>query len=197
MVSQLAGHPNIVKYHRAWQDNGRFWIAMDLCRGGTLKTVLQTQGLLPLDRINGYCHGILSGLSHIHSANLLHLDLKPDNIFLDNESGIKIGDFGLCIPANQWDEQEGDKRYLAPEVLTGQATFATDIFSVGLMLYQMLLGIRDLPGDGAEWHALRNGNVVMNVDEERERCANIARMMLHPEPTRRPTALFLITTGDN
>jgi serine/threonine protein kinase len=121
--------------------------------------------------------------------------LKPDNIFLNNESGIKIGDFGLCVHAEDWDEQEGDKRYLAPEVLAGHASFAADIFSVGLILYQMLIGIKDLPGDGQQWHELQDGSFVINVDDVQRGCANIAGTMLNPEPHLRPTAQQLISTA--
>ena len=116
------------------------------------------------------------------SSSLLHFLTRslrqPDNLFLCDEVGIKIGDFGLCIREDEWEDQEGDRRYLAPEILNSQATCKSDVFSAGLIIFQvtyrprplhsllsslapthdrsqMLKNLKDLPGNGNDWHLLR------------------------------------------
>ena len=159
IAATCSNHPNIVKYERAWQDKGYFYIVMELCEEGTLRSLIDynadQQQAMPVEQIQHISQGMMTGLHHIHSANFLHLDLKPDNLFLSSAFGIKIGDFGLVVENGRWEDEEGDKRYLAPELLQGSADFKSDIFSAGLIVYQMLTGQQDLPGNGPAWHALR------------------------------------------
>ncbi|KAJ1476349.1 kinase-like domain-containing protein [Baffinella frigidus] len=169
-VAQLGHHPNLVHYERAWQDDGHFFLVMELCTGGTLQKLIQglqggtlekliqgLQGPMVLEDTRNYAKGLLRGLARLHAQSLLHLDLKPDNLFLMPDGGVKIGDFGLCLPATEWDEEEGDREYLAPEILENVASPAADIFSAGLVMYQMLYGVKRLPGNGPEWTAIRSG----------------------------------------
>jgi serine/threonine protein kinase len=130
---------------------------MELCTAGTLRGLIDQEGFILLDRIRILMHGFLSGLERLDSHDLIHLDLKPDNLFLSDDGGLKIGDFGLCHPASEWDADEGDGAYIAPEVLNEKATPVADIFSAGLILYQMLVGIKRLPRQGCEWRRLRSG----------------------------------------
>jgi mitosis inhibitor protein kinase SWE1 len=130
---------------------------MELCTGGTLRGLIDKEGFISLNRIRMLMHGFLSGLELLDAHNLIHLDLKPDNLFLSDDGGLKIGDFGLCHPASEWDADEGDGAYIAPEVLNEKATSAADIFSAGLIIFQMLVGIPRLPRQGSEWRRLRSG----------------------------------------
>ncbi len=131
---------------------------MELCTGGTLRGLIDKEGFISLNRIQMLMHGFLSGLELLDVHNLIHLDLKPDNLFLSDDGGLKIGDFGLCHPASEWDADEGDGAYIAPEVLNEKPTSAADIFSAGLILFQMLVGIPRLPRQGSEWRRLRSGD---------------------------------------
>jgi membrane-associated tyrosine/threonine-specific cdc2-inhibitory kinase len=97
-VAQLGHHPNLVHYERAWQDDGHFFIVMELCRVGTLgRLIAETHGPIQAETARNYAKGMLRGLARLHAQELLHLDLKPDNLFLMSDGGIKIGDFG-CAP---------------------------------------------------------------------------------------------------
>ena len=102
---------------------------------------------------------IASGLEHIHSNGLIHLDIKSANIFLDDAGALKIGDFGLAFQSKEElsDESEGDKVYLAPEVLSGRYGPKNDIFSFGCVLLE-LATFKTLPTEDHEWHMLREGD---------------------------------------
>jgi len=197
-VAELGSHPNIVKYHRAWQEDGHFFIAMELCTGGTLANLIQRVDMIPTQQVKNLTGGILSGLVNLHSNKLMHLDLKPENLFLCNEAHIKIGDFGLCVRATQQaDAEEGDREYMAPELLNDPASQAADIFSTGLILYQMLMGRKRLPGYGDEWIQLRQGNVRMDVTPDKQFMASQSQWMISPEPAARPSAEQQVQTFTN
>jgi serine/threonine protein kinase len=193
-VAELKPHKNIVRYDRyfdhdilftfpasssifffrAWQDAGHYFIVMELCTGGTLRGLIVKEGFISLNRIRMLMHGFLSGLELLDMHNLIHLDLKPDNLFLSEDGGLKIGDFGLCHSASEWDSDEGDGAYIAPEVLNEKATSAADIFSAGLILFQMLVGIQNLPRQGSEWRRLRSGeDLFADIPPGRETDSNM------------------------
>jgi mitosis inhibitor protein kinase SWE1 len=87
----------------------------------------------------------------------MHLDLKPDNVFITSEGVLKIGDFGLALPwpAPEYSDAEGDRRYLGPEVLQGQFDKSADVFALGLTTIEMACNIW-LPDNGLAWTGLRN-----------------------------------------
>jgi mitosis inhibitor protein kinase SWE1 len=102
---------------------------------------------------------MLQGLQHIHNAGFVHLDLKPSNIFIDFEGTLKIGDFGMTssLPVVKGPDFEGDREYLAYEVLRGEIDKPADIFSLGLIMLEVAANVK-LPDNGATWQALRFGD---------------------------------------
>ena len=102
----------------------------------------------------------VQGLKHIHNASFLHLDLKPANILITFEGVLKIADFGMATtwPATKGTEVEGDREYIAPEVLRGQCDKSTDVFALGLMMLE-IAGNIELPDNGAIWQRLRSGDM--------------------------------------
>jgi mitosis inhibitor protein kinase SWE1 len=102
----------------------------------------------------------VQGLSTIHGAGYMHLDLKPANVFITYEGTIKIGDFGIATtwPARHGTEGEGDREYMAPEILKGQYDRPADIYSLGLILIEMACNVF-LPDNGPTWQALREGDL--------------------------------------
>lgn len=98
-------------------------------------------------------------MQHIHNAGFVHLDLKPSNILIDFEGTLKIGDFGMAaaLPVIQGPEFEGDREYLAYEVLRGEIDKPADIFSLGLIMLEVAANVK-LPDNGATWQALRFGD---------------------------------------
>lgn len=103
---------------------------------------------------------MMQGLKEIHNAGFMHLDLKPANILITFEGALKIGDFGLAQPctANKGADIEGDREYMAPEMLEGNATQAADIFSLGLMTLEAAANVA-LPDNGPTWVNLRSGDL--------------------------------------
>ena len=145
------------------------------------------------------CHDICAGLSFLHSSKvgLVHNDVKPSNILFVKHPQYgpicKIGDFGMARDVgSSEDGQEGDQKYMALEMLEyGTSYPSTDIFSLGLTLYEMASHIHvTIPPDGHRWHELRCGTTNMN-DFPSDRNAdliNLIRRMMDPKPLYRPSA---------
>jgi serine/threonine protein kinase len=138
-----------------------------------------------------------NGLRHIHKRGYVHLDIKPENILIDHEGTMKIADFGLTAPiAAHHDIMEGDKIYLAPELLEDQVpTPQADIYSLGLILLELAANI-ELPSQGDAWRALRSGHFEEIRFEDyisKDMCEMILSM-LHPVPGERPLLDDIIGT---
>jgi serine/threonine protein kinase len=154
MVASLPEHENIVAQYRAWQEGGHFYIQMDYCDGGSLQQYLERQPggrLGSKEELWGVVADVASGLQFLHGNGVLHLDIKPENLYTKKAtrgtSVWKIGDFGLAIGKEATDWEEGDGDYVAPELLrtlTEQPHPAADIFSLGATVYQCATG-RKLP----------------------------------------------------
>ena len=164
VFKQLGDHPNCLRLHEAWEEEGFLFMRTELCERGSLKQLIDESHSrsesLPEAQIWSFVADIASGLEHIHSNGLIHLDIKSANIFLDDTGALKIGDFGLAFQSKEElsDESEGDKVYLAPEVLSGRYGPQNDIFSFGCVLLE-LATFKTLPTEDREWHMLREGNL--------------------------------------
>jgi mitosis inhibitor protein kinase SWE1 len=99
-------------------------------------------------------------LKHIHDSGFIHLDLKPANILVSFEGVLKIADFGMASrwPAEEGIEGEGDREYIGPEILMGRYDKPADIFSLGLIMFE-IAGNVELPDNGLSWQKLRNGDM--------------------------------------
>ncbi|CAI5992284.1 unnamed protein product [Closterium sp. NIES-65] len=148
-VANVPEHAHIVRYYRGWQQDSHFYLQMELCEGGSLRALLDSLPQpLPEDQVWRFVRQVASGLDHIHSRGVLHLDIKPDNIFIDAHGNLKIGDFGRAVWEQRWDWEEGDGGYLAPELLQDEPpTTATDMYSFGAMLFELVFATR-LPRSG-------------------------------------------------
>ncbi|CAI5535943.1 unnamed protein product [Closterium sp. Naga37s-1] len=98
-VANVPEHAHIVRYYRGWQQDSHFYLQMELCEGGSLRALLDSlPHPLPEDQVWRFVRQVASGLDHIHSRGVLHLDIKPDNIFIDAHGNLKIGgDFGRAV----------------------------------------------------------------------------------------------------
>lgn len=148
-AAALPEHPHCVRYLRGWQQDQHFFVQMELCTGGSLAAVLAALSpgaMLPEADVWRLARELASGLAHCHAHGVLHLDVKPGNVYLDANASAKLGDFGLAILAGMgWGAEEGDGAYVAPEVLNPPAgpdgsplepTPAADVFSLGCTLLE-------------------------------------------------------------
>lgn len=158
------GRDYIVTLVDYWELNGFVFIMTEFCDNGSLDTFLEERGNFSrLDewRVWKILVEIALGLRYIHESGFLHLDIKPANIFITFEGTLKIGDFGMATryPTPPGIEREGDREYIAPEVLSKQI-YGTpaDIFSFGLMMLEIAANII-LPDNGIHWQKLRSGDL--------------------------------------
>ncbi len=141
-------HPHIVPLYDFWRKAGRAYLVMRYLGGGSVRDLMNAQGRLSLDMISRICRQTLSAMAFAHRNGVVHRDIKPDNVFLDEDGNAYLSDFGIAktidADANDTTGQiVGTPAYLAPEQIRGEdATSQSDIYAFGIMLYEMLSGAR-------------------------------------------------------
>ena len=145
-------HPNVVNVFDQGQDADSAYLVMEYLPGITLRDLLQEYGSLTAEQTLDISEAVLSGLAAAHRAGIVHRDLKPENVLLADDGRIKIGDFGLARAATANTATGaallGTVAYLSPELVTrGVADTRSDIYAVGIMMYEMLTGEQPFVGD--------------------------------------------------
>ncbi len=158
--------PNVVPIYDQGQDGEIAYLVMEYLPGVTLRELLREQGQLSVEQTVGIMDSVLSGLSAAHRADIVHRDIKPENVLLAEDGRIKLGDFGLAraTSANTATGQQllGTIAYLAPELVTrGSAGARSDIYALGVMLYEMLTGQQPFRGDQPMQIAYQHANEPM------------------------------------
>ncbi len=139
-------HPNVARVYDLWEDDTSAWVAMELVPGKSLREVLAEQGPLPLFEVAVILNQCASALEKLHSAGMVHLDVKPANLIQTPDGTIKLIDFGLAQQADQTQEllhgmAYGSAAYLSPEQAAGeQVDGASDVYSLGCVVYELLTG---------------------------------------------------------
>jgi serine/threonine-protein kinase len=141
-------HPNIVSIITAEKEDNVFFIVMEYVPGETLENIIAARGPLDLTRALDYTCQICNAVDHAHRQGVIHRDLRPANVLVTDNDMLKVADFGtsrfLEIAAHGT-TVIGSPPYMAPEQFHGKAVFASDIYSLGVTIYQMLTGV--LPYD--------------------------------------------------
>jgi serine/threonine-protein kinase len=146
-------HPNIVTIFETEEENGRYFIVMEYLEGDNLRQKMDREGALPPEEAVRIATQVLDGLAHAHSKGVIHRDIKPENIHLLPTGLVKITDFGIARlkyePNLTMDGQIfGTPSYMSPEQVQGGAIDEhSDLFSVGVILYEMLAGYKPFQGD--------------------------------------------------
>ncbi|MFQ5473558.1 MAG: serine/threonine-protein kinase, partial [Dehalococcoidia bacterium] len=147
VLRDLAGATNVVRYLGFEDYDGKWVMVMEYVAGGSARDVvghLGCQKPMDIDRAVGIVRGVLQGLSAIHRAGVFHRDIKPENILLDNQGVPKVADLGIATMLHSNEQASstvGTLAYMSPEILGPDgASFESDIWSVGVTLYEMLTG---------------------------------------------------------
>lgn len=155
-------HPNIVEVYDVGEDNGQYYIVMEYIEGCQLKQLLKKRGRLTLSEVIDIMLQITDGLSVAHDAYIIHRDIKPQNIMILDSGLVKITDFGIAMAMNstqltQTNSVMGSVHYLPPEQANGKgSTLQSDIYSMGILMYELLTGELPYKGDNAVEIALKH-----------------------------------------
>jgi serine/threonine protein kinase/beta-lactam-binding protein with PASTA domain len=157
-------HPNVIAVHDQGLDGDHIYLVMELVDGGTLRDLLTERGRLPVQLALSVLEPVLSALAAAHHAGLVHRDVKPENVLIGRQGTVKVGDFGLVKAMASAGTTSnsvilGTVAYLSPEqVTTGATTASGDVYSAGVLLYEMLTGTPPYTGDTALSVAWRHVN---------------------------------------
>lgn len=160
-ASSLA-HQNIVEMYDVGEDEGVYYIVMEYVDGKTLKQLLKKRGTLTLSEAIDIMSQLTDGMAHAHDSYIIHRDLKPQNIMIKDDGQIKITDFGIAMALNstqltQTNSVMGSVHYLPPEQASGKGcTIKSDIYSMGIIFYELLSGSLPFRGDNAVEIALKH-----------------------------------------
>ena len=162
-VSNLS-HPNIVEVYDVGEEDGQYYIVMEFIDGKTLKQLLKKRGSLTLTEVIDIMTQLTDGIAHAHESYIIHRDIKPQNIMIEDDGKIKITDFGIAMALNatqltQTNSVMGSIYYLPPEQASGKtATVKSDIYSLGILMYELLTGTVPFRGDNAVEIAIKHMN---------------------------------------
>ena len=148
VAAAAVAHPNIVATYDTGEDDGVAYIVMELVEGATLRQAIDLHGALPPARAADIAAQVADALAAAHARGLVHRDVKPSNVLVQLDGRVKVTDFGIAKAADQTGDELtragsvlGTARYLAPEQLEGQPVDErADVYSLGLVLYEMLTG---------------------------------------------------------
>jgi len=146
-------HPNIVEIYDVGEDEGQHFIVMEYIRGKTLKELIAARGAMDQQEALQIMDQLLAAIIEAHKNNIIHRDIKPQNIRIKDDGTVKIADFGIAtvsdaVQLTQTDTVLGSVHYLAPELARGEAaSFQSDIYALGITLYEMLTGKAPYNGD--------------------------------------------------
>ena len=173
-VAQVS-HPNVVAVIDAGEDGGRPYIVFEYCDGETLKQRIDRQGGLPLDESAAYAIEVGRGLAAAHARRLVHRDVKPQNVLIDSEGRAKVTDFGIARELEQDGLTKtgrvlGTTDYVSPEQAMGQQVDArSDIYSLGIVLFEMLTGEVPFKADNLVGVAMKHVNEKIPDVQKRRR----------------------------
>ena len=177
LAASSLSHPNIVEVYDVGEDNGEYYIVMEYIEGKHLKSLLKKRGKLTLSEAVDIMLQITDGMAAAHDSYIIHRDIKPQNIMILENGLVKITDFGIAMAMNatqltQTNSVMGSVHYLPPEQASGQgSTLQSDIYSMGIVMYELLTGELPFKGDNAVEIALKH--LKEPIPDIREKLPNV------------------------
>ncbi len=162
LAASSLSNPNIVEVYDVGEDNGEYYIVMEYIEGKHLKQLLKKRGKLTVSEAVDIVLQITDGLSVAHDSYIIHRDIKPQNIMILENGLVKITDFGIAMAMNstqltQTNSVMGSVHYLPPEQASGKgSTLQSDIYSIGILFYELLTGKLPFKGENAVEIALKH-----------------------------------------
>ena len=154
-------HPNIVEIYDVGEDDGNFYIVMEYIEGKNLKQLIKRRTKLSLPEVIDIMKQLTDGIASAHDSFIIHRDIKPQNMLILDNGLVKITDFGIAVALNstqltQTNSVMGSVHYLPPEQAAGKgATFKSDIYSLGILMYELITGKLPFRGENAVEIALK------------------------------------------
>ncbi len=203
-MARRVSHRNVCRVHDLGEADGHLFISMEYVDGEDLASLLRRVGRVAGDRALEIARELCAGLAAAHAAGVIHRDLKPANVMLDREGHVRITDFGLASLAGTANAHEiaGTPAYMAPEQLAGTgATVRSDLYALGLVLYELLTGRRAFPPASTLSEQLRNrreASVVPPSEIVRDLDSLAEKAILHclaVNPGERPESALSVLTA--
>ncbi|KAJ6665088.1 hypothetical protein lerEdw1_005319 [Lerista edwardsae] len=212
----LGQHSHVVRYFSAWAEDDHMLIQNEYCNGGSLADAIsenyRNMRYFSEPELKDLLLQVARGLKYIHSMSLVHMDIKPSNIFISrtsvpttvSEEGdddewsssrvvFKIGDLGHVTRISSPQVEEGDSRFLANEVLQENYSHLpkADIFALALTVV-CAAGAEPLPANGDQWHEIRQGKLPRIPQVLSQELLDLLKVMINSDPERRPSAVALV-----
>lgn len=155
IAASSLSHPNIVEMYDVGEDDGKYYIVMEYVEGKTLKSLIKKRGGLTLPEVIDIMTQLTSAIACAHDSNIIHRDIKPQNVLIKEDGLVKITDFGIAMALNnneltQTNSVMGSVHYLPPEQANGKgATVKSDIYSLGIVMFELLTGKLPFRGENA------------------------------------------------
>jgi predicted Ser/Thr protein kinase len=199
-IARRVSHPNVCRVYDVGEVEGHVFFTMEYVDGEDLASLLRRIGRLPEDKALDIARQLCAGLAAAHTKGVLHRDLKPANIMLDGRGQVVITDFGLAGVADQIrgdDVRSGTPAYMAPEQLEGkEVSTRSDIYSLGLVLYEVFTGKRAFSAESVRAHGERTpsrpSSVVKDLNPVIER---VILRCLEAEPSARPATVLSVAAA--
>lgn len=189
IMQHLSGHPGVVTLESVYEDDESFHLVMELCSGGRLIDQMAKEGLYSEHLAANIFKDLMLVIKYCHEMGVVHRDIKPENILLTTSGKIKLADFGLAMRianGQRLTGLAGSPAYVAPEVIVGDYSEKVDIWSAGVLLHALLVGVLPFQGTSldAVFEAIKNGKLDFHSETWKKSVSKLARDLLERILTR-------------
>jgi hypothetical protein len=200
-AARQVSHPNVCRVYDIAEVDGFTFLSMEFVQGEDLAALLRRIGRLAPDKAAEMARGLAAGLAAAHDKGVLHRDLKPGNVLIDEHGRVRLADFGLAGLDHETDGLSGTPAYMAPELFDGQpATVQSDIYALGLVLYEMFSGKPAFSGTTVGelarlHHEMMPPPLAQLVPEIDPAADRIIQRCLAKDPAQRPSSALQVAAA--